>query len=185
MTQSTDHRIEELRKRIIRDSVGNPGELQDTQLVEDAIALANTLAAELSACRSELEQARRELGHANDRLANECTMHGLLADRICEAGGGAQTVDDAFRWISAERARREGLERACAMADEIIDEYECQWGDDYLAQKWGMKEQRAEFRKLAGLDSAHSSTAEVFASSATGEGANRNAGREFERKRRR
>lgn len=39
------------------------------------------------------------------------------------------------------------LQRRLDDALELIAEYQAQWGDDYLAKKWGLPERAAELRK--------------------------------------
>lgn len=41
------------------------------------------------------------------------------------------------------RKRIFDLEQRVAELLDIIEEYECQWGDEYLAKKWGLKERKA------------------------------------------
>ncbi len=48
-----------------------------------------------------------------------------------------------------ERTRAElaELSRRLMLALELISEYECQWGDDYLAKKWGLREQHEAIKE--------------------------------------
>ena len=41
------------------------------------------------------------------------------------------------------------LEKALTDALELIGQYEAQWGGDYLATKWGLKEEREEIERAA------------------------------------
>ncbi len=161
-TQSPDPRIAELRKRIIRDSVGNPGELQDTQLLEDAIALATTLASERDSDRADYDEARKRLWEQAKRLDAD---------------------------LSSERARREELERENASlhnrigrAEVVLDlVHEIRDGGGTLEpqlrtefDKWVSEESRRVTEAFVNLRAGNApppSTAAVVASSVTGEGA--------------
>ncbi len=114
---------------------------------------------ELSASQAALEKERK-------RADDFRTMASEYQDAQAEFRDEQERLQGE---LSSERARREGLERACAMADALIDEYEC-WGGAGSAQG-KMSQRYAEFRKLAGLDAPPPPTAAVVASSATGEGA--------------
>lgn len=58
--------------------------------------------------------------------------------RYCPNGceGSCDSVPDA-RPLRSRIAR---LEAANAALVDLCEEYEAQWGDDYLAKKWGLKE---------------------------------------------
>lgn len=51
-----------------------------------------------------------------------------------------------YRALCKLRSRIAQLEAANAKLVELCEEYEAQWGDDYLARKWGLKEALAETR---------------------------------------
>ena len=87
------------------------------------------MAAQLKACAEALEQAAN--GEEVRCLVSE--QPGVYECRLDSLCAGCRA-----------RGRIAKLEAANTKLVELCEEYEAQWGDDYLASKWGLKEELAE-----------------------------------------
>lgn len=87
--------------------------------------------------KAQLRAAQAEVA----RLAAELKTANHWRERHCRDAQAA-SESSAANWDKVQRltAENEALRREALTVVGVLEEYEAQWGDDFLAQKWGLKD---------------------------------------------